>query len=363
MIITRRTALKSGAAAAALAALPRAASALYAPQPSGWRTYEITTRVELPRASAPAQAWVPVPSLEAELWARPGETTFTTTAAEAELVDDPAQRIRFVHAVWEAGDEPAVLEVVSTISMQDRAVDLSSPTGATLSEAEEAHFTAATALLPTDGIVRDTAESIIGWAWTDKRKAERLYQWVVESTERDPEVRGCGLGDIASMLEMGNLSGKCADLNALYVGLARAAGLPARDLYGIRVAPSAFGYKSLGAGSADVSKAQHCRAEVFLENYGWVPTDPADVRKVVLEEPPKDLTLESPEVQDVRAALFGASEGNWIVYNDAHDVILPGSTQGMLPFLMYPQAEIDGVAQDELSPDSFTYTITARELT
>ena len=65
--------------------------------------------------------------------------------------------------------------------------------------------------------------------------------------------------------------------------------LPARDVYGLRVAPSKFGYKSLGAGSEVVTKAQHCRAEVFLDGFGWVPVDPADVRKVVLEEPPANL--------------------------------------------------------------------------
>ncbi|MGZ9810299.1 transglutaminase-like domain-containing protein [Pseudoroseicyclus sp. H15] len=361
MILTRRAALAMGGAAAAMAALPHTAAALYAPEPGTPRTYRLTTRVELPRNGAAAQAWVPVPSLEAS-WTQPGETTFETNAPEAILVDDTEQRVRFVHAIWPAGDEPAVLEVVSTVITQDRSVDPTADTGATLTEAERAHFTSATMLLPTDGIVKDTAESIVRFAWGQRRKAEKLYDFVVESTERDPDVRGCGLGDIATMLESGALSGKCADLNALYVGLARAAGIPARDLYGIRVAPSAFGYKSLGAGSADVTKAQHCRAEVFIEGTGWVPTDPADVRKVVLEEPPKDLTLESPEVQDVRAALFGASEGNWVAYNDAHDVVLPGSEQGMLPFLMYPQAEIDGVAQDELSPDSFVYTITAEEL-
>jgi hypothetical protein len=48
-------------------------------------------------------------------------------------------------------------------------------------------------------------------------------------------------------------------LNALYVGLARAVGLPARDVYGIRIAPSKFGYKSLGTGSEVVSKAQQIR--------------------------------------------------------------------------------------------------------
>lgn len=49
------------------------------------------------------------------------------------------------------------------------------------------------------------------------------------------------------MLEPKDLGGKCADLNSLYVGLARAAGLPAGDVYGIRVAKSELGYKSLGA--------------------------------------------------------------------------------------------------------------------
>jgi transglutaminase-like putative cysteine protease len=103
---------------------------------------------------------------------------------------------------------------------------------------------------------------------------------VCDNTERNPKTRGCGLGDIRSMLESGNLSGKCADLNALYVGLARASGLPARDVYGVRVADSKYGYKSLGK-SGDITKAQHCRAEVWLAGFGWVPVDPADVRKVL----------------------------------------------------------------------------------
>ncbi|WP_373354050.1 transglutaminase-like domain-containing protein [Pseudoroseicyclus sp. CXY001] len=361
MTFTRRSALRLGGAAAAMAAFPRLAAASYAPRPEGWRSYELTTSVTMPRNGAPAQAWVPVPYHMDADWTLPGETTFDTNGT-AELVRDDAQGIAFVHAIWEAGDSPAELTVVSTVQTQSRAVDLTTRGDATLPVAERARLTAPTELLPTDGIVRETAEGAIGWARGDLAQARRLYDFVVESTERDPNVRGCGLGDIKSMLEMGALSGKCADLNALFVGLARAVELPARDLYGLRVAPSAFGYKSLGAGSEVVSKAQHCRAEVFLEGYGWVPADPADVRKVVLEEPPQDLTLESPEVEDVRAALLGAAEGNWVCLNTAHDVTLPGSEQGMLPFFMYPQAEIGGVAQDELSPDTFTYEIIAREV-
>jgi transglutaminase-like putative cysteine protease len=197
---------------------------------------------------------------------------------------------------------------------------------------------------------------------SDLDKARRLYDWVVDNTERTPQTRGCGVGDIEAMLESGNLKGKCADLNALYVGMARAIGLPARDVYGVRVAKSAFGYRSLGAGSENITRAQHCRAEVHLAGFGWVPVDPADVRKVVLEEKAQPVTLADPVVPPVRAKLFGAWEGNWLAYNTAHDVRLPQSPGPVLGFLMYPQAETAGVRLDCLDPDNFRYGITVKEL-
>lgn len=355
--MNRRELMIGIAALAGVSVLPRGAFATYAPMPEGWKSFQLTTKVVLPRDGKAAQAWVPVPHLADPLWARPGDVTFTTTGT-AELVVDAAQGVAYVHATWPEGETPAELEVVAQVAVQSRHVDLT-VTGATLDEAERARHLRATDLLPLDGIVLETATAITKDASTDVEKARAIFDWVVEQTERNPETRGCGLGDIASMLSTGDLTGKCADLNALYVGLARAAGLPARDLYGLRVAPSAFGYKSLGAGSEVVTKAQHCRAEVFLEGIGWVPADPADVRKVVLEEPPKTLTLADAAVQDVRAALFGSSEGNWVCLNDAHDVTLQG-TDRTLPFLMYPQAEIAGKAQDELDAATFVYEITAQ---
>jgi len=88
-----------------------------------------------------------------------------------------------------------------------------------------------------------------------------------------------------------------------------------------------------------VTKAQHCRAEVYLGDYGWVPVDPADVRKVVLEEPPGNRPLEDDMVKKARTRLFGSWEMNWMAYNFAHDVALPGSNGAPAGSLMYPQAE------------------------
>src|SRR4029077_1576089 len=106
-----------------------------------------------------------------------------------------------------------------------------------------------------------------------------IYDWVVDNTFRNPKTRGCGTGDIRFMLETGDLGGKCADLNALYVGLARAAGLPARHVYGLRIARSDLGYKSLGPSTEVCTKGQHCRVEVYLTGYGWVPVGPAAGRQ------------------------------------------------------------------------------------
>jgi transglutaminase-like putative cysteine protease len=188
-------------------------------------------------------------------------------------------------------------------------------------------------------------------------KARAIYDWIVDNTFRRTETRGCGLGNIAFMLESGDLGGKCADINSLFVGLARAAGLPARDFFGIRVADSKV-TKSLGK-SGDITKAQHCRAEVYIENKGWLPVDPADVRKVVLEE---NIPVDSDKVKILRERLFGSWEMNWVGFNYARDFTLPGQQEGPIGFLMYPYAETAQGVKDYLDSEDFSYTITSNEI-
>jgi transglutaminase-like putative cysteine protease len=266
-----------------------------------------------------------------------------------------------VYAEWPASEKAPVLELTSRFATRDRKVDFKKPSTAIREEKEVLKLNLeSTALLPTDGIVAENARTITAGKKRDIDKARAIYEWIVDNTFRDPKVKGCGLGDIRTMLETRYLGGKCADLNALYVGLARASGVPARDVYGVRVANSAE-FKSLGK-AGDITKAQHCRAEVYLTGYGWVPVDPADVRKVVLEEKPEGLKLDDPLVKKARAKLFGAWEMNWLAFNYAHDVKLPNSSGLPIPFFMYPQAETAGGKRDSLDPEAFRYTMTAREL-
>jgi transglutaminase-like putative cysteine protease len=362
--MNRRDFLRSaGVASAGLALLERGRPFPWSGTSGAWRTFEVTTHVEVLTPSGTTRIWVPGALVGATPYQKTLANTFNAPGGTARMVERGADSLGIVAAEFRAGVRP-MLTVTSRIATQNHAVDLSAPRQARKPRrAELEHFLRPTTLLPTDGIVKATATEITSGATTDVDKARAIYEWIVDHTFRNPKTRGCGLGDIRFMLETGDLSGKCADLNALYVGLARAAGLPARDVYGLRVAKSALGFKSLGASSEHVTKAQHCRAEVYLDGYGWVPVDPADVRKVVLEEPPGNHPLDAEIVKQARARLFGSWEMNWVAYNFAHDVRLPGSHGEPIAFLMYPQAETTDGRRDALDPDNFKYEITARETT
>jgi transglutaminase-like putative cysteine protease len=294
-------------------------------------------------------------------WFKPVGNAWSGNAAQTRVAGDGKYGVAMLHASWSERETAPAIEVTSRFMTRDRTVDPSrrDPNAERLSSAEHAFYTAATEMIPTDGIVRETARGIVKGARTDVDKARAIYDWVVDNTFRDPKTRGCGWGDIKSMLEAGNLGGKCGDLNAMFVGLSRSVGVPARDIYGLRVAPSAHGYRSLGTGSPNVTRAQHCRAEFFAQGVGWVPVDPADVRKVILEEPPANLKSDHPMVVAARKRLFGNWEMNWLAYNIGHDVKLPGSGGPKLPYLMYVNAETAGERRDQLDPDTLKYTITA----
>ena len=92
-------------------------------------------------------------------------------------------------------------------------------------------------------------------------------------------------------------------------------------------------------------KAQHRRADVYLDDYGWVRS------------------LDDNMVKNARARLFGSWEINWMAYNFGQDVALSEPKGAPVGFLMYPQAETTEGRLASLDPDNFKYEITSRETT
>jgi len=349
----------TGLASAGLAFPATRALAAEEAQPR-WRMFEVTTRVEILEPKGTTRVWVPVPLLEERSFLKPLGNAFDAQGGSTRFALDPHYSAGMVCGEWPEGVKP-VLELQSRFATRDVSVDFSHPSNPIPEHPVLlARYTASTPHMPTDGAVRDLSDEIVKGASGDVEKARAIYEWIVDNTYRDAKTRGCGDGDIGFMVENKAWGGKCADLNALFTALARSQGIPARDVYGIRVADSRLGYKSLGK-SGDITKAQHCRAEFYSKDHGWVPVDPADVRKVILEEA-GGKKPDDPMVLAARKRLFGSWEMNWLGYNYANDVALPGSTRGPVNFLMYPQSETAEGRRDSLDPEHFTYRITAKEI-
>lgn len=360
----RRLLLAAGASLVAPALPLRAQERRFEPQVGAWRTFDVATTVQVADVKGVTRVWLPLPDIDAD-YQKSVDNSWAGNASSARIVADPARGVRMLAAEFPASVTAPSLTLTSRVMTRNRAADWARPGRVAEDPAALRAALAPSELMPLDGIVLKTAQQATRGAKTDLDKTRAIYEWVVANAHREPKTRGCGTGDIKTMLETGNLGGKCADLNAVFVGLCRAAGVPARDVYGLRLAPSAFGYRELGANPANLKGAQHCRAEVFLAAHGWVAMDPADVLKVMRQETPEWIKdPKHPLVAPVNRGLFGSWEGNWVAWNTAHDVKLPGSAgKGTLPFLMYPNGENATGRFDELSPDNFKYTIAAREIT
>jgi len=366
-LLPRRSFLQSAAGAIAVPwwSVPaaQAQERRFEPQVGAWRSFEVTTTVNVADVKGATQLWLPVPDVDTD-YQRSLDNSWSGNATTMRLAADAQRGVRLLHAEFPASVTAPTLTLTSRVQTRNRAADLGRGGKVVEDPALLKAHLAPSELLPVDGIVRKTAQEATRGARSDVDKARALYDWVIANSYREPKTRGCGTGDIKAMLETGNLGGKCADLNALFVGMCRSVGVPARDVYGLRLAPSAFGYRELGGNSANLKGAQHCRAEVFLQAHGWVAMDPADVLKVMRQETPEWIKdAKHPLVAPVKKALFGGWEGNWVGWNTAHDIRLPGSVaKGTLPFLMYPNGENASGRFDELAPDSFKYTISAREI-
>ncbi|MBI4996906.1 MAG: transglutaminase, partial [Rhodocyclales bacterium] len=196
----RRSFMKTASLPAVALAAPRfafAAEGGFNPTlASGWRIFEVTSRIEVSAANGAPKVWLPLPSIEDSAWIRPMGNLWQGNAASIQQVREPVYGAQLLAARWDAGEPAPVLEVVSRFATRDRAIDFARPGKiAPLDRVTRTLYTQATTLLPTDGIVRQTALDATKGARTDVDKARALCDWVVDNTERNPKTRGCGIGD------------------------------------------------------------------------------------------------------------------------------------------------------------------------
>jgi transglutaminase-like putative cysteine protease len=173
-------------------------------------------------------------------------------------------------------------------------------------------------LVPLDDKIRGWANEVVNaaGAQTDLEKARAIYNHVVATVKYDKSGQGWGRGDIYYACDARR--GNCTDFHAIFIGYARAVGIPARFAIGFPLP------KDRGAGAIS---GYHCWAEFYAKGIGWVPIDASEAAK----DPSR------------REYFFGAHDENRVEFTRGRDLQLSPRQQGdPLNYFIYPYAEIDG---------------------
>lgn len=323
--------------------------------PSEWRTYEITTTVNL-KSAGTSKLWLPLPLNQDTLFQRTLGHSWEGNENNAGMRRLPDGDLEVFHCEWRDSGE-GKLQLKTLVTTADRHFDVTRRTVAPEREDILRRNLQASRLIPNDGLAYQLGERILGRIKDPVAQAKAIYDWVVDNSIYDPSLPGCGTGDVRQQLVRGQYGGRSADINGLFVGICRAIGIPARCVYGLRVGPSRL-FRSLGLTSDDATRGQHVRAEFYIPGYGWIPVDPSDVRRAISMEVLSD---RDSKLSSLKKILFGVWEMNWIAYNVGSDITLPGKNFSQ-PFLLHPQME----SRESLYRDQGTaqapYTISARRV-
>ncbi|WP_243362174.1 transglutaminase-like domain-containing protein [Fundidesulfovibrio terrae] len=311
---------------------------------SGTITMTVTPSV-LP-GSRQADVWLPYPfSNDTQDIAG---VSFKGNYDSVQVLRDPKSGANYLYAAWsrvDAKDKPALtlsFHVDSHFRKLAPLKDSKEPIPADI----KAQYLASDDWTPSEAYA-DQAAKIVKGKRTVLSKARAVYDWTVDNTFRDPAVQGCGLGIPGRTLCEMKGGGKCADISTVFVTLARAAGVPAREVFGLRMADPKTG---------DITGDYHCWAEFYLPGTGWVPADPADVRKMMLV---KNLEAKSPEAERYREFFWGGDDLTRITLNiGSRGVVFnPAQKGGPVNYFMYPFGQVDGETLNYFDPKAFSFSV------
>lgn len=334
----RRDFIKLVASSGTLLALPAWG---YYDEMASWKTYRLDYQVSLPGEADIAKVWLPLPDSNDTPYQRNMGSVWSEGPSKASLFDPPKNPAAIFFGEW-MRPGPRNITVGTLIKTADRKVDLTQFGGASKTIPHELrHY-----LAHGSSIVHKTALDVTKNSKTPLARARAIYDWVVDNAHYDPAVEGCGKGDANAMLESGKMGGKSLDIAMLFVSLCNSSGIPARGAYGILLDESDHG---------KIATSHHARAEFYLEGRGWVPVDPAEIHRVILEE---HGSLNDAKIAALKEKLFGYWKMNWIGLNHERDIPLP-FLESKLPLFIFPYAQVGGVS---LEPGQFSYRIEVNEM-
>ena len=120
--------------------------------------------------------------------------------------------------------------------------------------------------------IRSRAAQITSGSTSEAEKVERIYAFVVAHMDYKVDSPYRNTGALAALQ---HAEGVCEDYAALFAALCRAAGIPARVVYGYTDPTGTGEIFQLAPGDAlSLRGYRHAWVEFYLEDEGWLPADP-----------------------------------------------------------------------------------------
>jgi len=293
------------------------------------RNFEFTYVTKIPALPADAKTsriWIPLPqsNLSQAISGMKIESPFSfATRRDSEYGNS------YVYLEIPAAKAAAATEVRVTfqVARQEHVVALGGNPGVTNAERGNGAQAAANAgelkrflepdrRVPLAGTIGELSAEQTNGIQEPLAKARAIYDYVIATMRYDKSGTGWGNGDAvwACTAKRGN----CTDFHSLFIGMMRAAGIPARFEIGFPLPADQHSGAIAG---------YHCWAEFYVAPYGWIPVDASEAWK-------------HPEKKNY---FFGAHDDNRVQFTVGRDIRLDPAQQGEpLNYFIYPYAEVDG---------------------
>ena len=171
------------------------------------------------------------------------------------------------------------------------------------------------------GAIDDTVWTIAAEVTTGREGAgnrgRAIYDYVESTMRYDKTGEGWGQGD--TRFACSEKRGNCTDFHALFMSVARAAGIPARFEMGFSIPTDRTEGPIAG---------YHCWMRFHQPGGGWIPVDASEGWKQ----------------KERREYFFGALDENRILFTRGRDIVLAPPQKGPpLNYFIHPYVEADGV--------------------
>lgn len=285
------------------------------------RTFEFTYLTEIPALPADTKAsriWIPLP--QSDSYQQISDLKVASPLPYARHKDSEyGNEYAYFEVAPAKVTAPAEVRVTFQVTRREHRVALGTvPTtpDERAQPAELQRFLQPDHRVPLDGTIAELSAQQTQGLQDPVAKARAIYDYVIATMRYDKSGTGWGNGDAiwACTAKRGN----CTDFHSLFIGMMRAAGIPARFEIGFPLPSDQH---------AGTIPGYHCWAQFYVEKYGWIPVDASEAWK-------------HPEKKDY---FFGAHDDDRVQFTIGRDIRLNPPQQGApLNYFIYPYAEIDG---------------------